>query len=104
MVSRYDFMSDGEVKDAQGRNYPDPLSLNYLNIKLSEKPIKSVLTESDVVSFWDKTAKIYGAAQLDDIVLTVNGVPHRNLLNNGDTIIFPSAKDIKRSFSKERGQ
>lgn len=103
MFSRYDFMSDGEVQDENGRNYPDPLSLNYLNINLTKKPIKVVLSESDVVSFWNTTAEVYGDAYFDDIVLTVNGIPHRNFLENGDSILFPSESDIRKSFAKERG-
>lgn len=104
MLSRYDFMSDGIVSDEFGRNYPDPLSLNYLNIKVSEKPRHVRLSEEDTVSFWLTASKVYGVSQLDDIVLTVNGVPHRNFLKNGDVILFPSESDIRKSFTKERGQ
>ncbi len=102
MFSRYDFMTEGVVADEIGRKYPDPLSLNYLNIKVSSQPTAIRLSETDTVSFWNTTSKVYGTSQLDDIVLTINGVPHRNFLKIGDKIYFPSQEDIKRSFTKER--
>ena len=96
-------MSDGIVKDEIiGSNYPDALSINYLNIKLSSKPGAKRVTESDCVSFWNTVSGFYGGCFYDDIVLTINGVPHRNFLENGDKIYFPAEKDIKKSFAKER--
>lgn len=98
-------MSEGEVTDeVTGNIFPDPLSLNYLNIKLTDRPVSMTLSEGEVTHFWSTSYEVYGACHLDDIVLTLNGVPHYNLLKRGDVIYFPSEKDIKRSFVKERGR
>ena len=102
-VNRYDFMRPGVVKDEQsGNNFPDPLSLNYLDIKISDRPVSVTLTEQDTMHFWNVANNVYGASHLDDIVLTLNGVPHYNLLETKDTLYFPSETDIARSFKKER--
>lgn len=102
-MNRYNFMSPGVVKDEYtGNNFPDPLSLNYLEIRMHDRPISTTLTEQETMHFWGTAYDIYGAAHLDDIVLTLNGVPHTNFLNAGDTIYFPLEDDLRRSFFKER--
>ena len=100
MISRYDFMEAGSTKDSVTDSYyPDPLSLNYINFGMSKLPSQRKLSYKDTVFFWATIQEIYGTCELDDIILTLNGVPHKNLLNIGDTIIFPSIEDIQRSFS-----
>ena len=102
-MNRYDFMSSGVVKDeVTGNNFPDVLSLNYLEIRVSDRPSSVTLLEQDCMHFWNVAADTYGLAHLDDIVLTLNGVPHTNLLKPDDKIYFPSEDDIKKSFRKER--
>ena len=102
-MNRYDFMQPGLVKDEKtGNNFPDPLSLNYLEIKISNKPSSVRLLEQDAMHFWKTTYDVYGASYLDDVVLTLNGVTHYNFLKPEDTIYFPTVEDIRRSFKKER--
>ena len=78
------------------------LDLNYLNFKWHQLPKKNVLDNSKIIFFWREAESYYGAAEFDDIVLTLNGVPHRNLLNPGDEVYFPNTDDIIRSFEKDR--
>ena len=87
--SRYDFMKEGLAQDEViGSNYPDPLSINYHNIQPTTA-IKDRLTESKIMTFWKEVYDIYGVCGYDDIILTINGVPHKNLLETGDIIYFP---------------
>ena len=44
--------------------------------------------------------KKYNECAYDDLVLTLNGVPHKNFLRAGDAIYLPELQDIKRSFAK----
>lgn len=99
--SRYDFMSDSSVADEVTHSYyPDPLSLNYLNLALTTVPIKDTMTDPKIICFWNEAASIYNIMGYDDIVLTVNGISHKNFLNPGDTIYFPSYEDINNSYRK----
>lgn len=102
--SRYDFMTEGNTYDDVSLSYyPDPLSLNYLNLKMSNVPQKNVMTDSKIAFFWKEAENIYGTPSWDDMVLTLNGVPHKNFLRQGQIIYFPGISDMKNSFSKERG-
>lgn len=102
--SRYDFMSEGNTADTEditvGAYYPDPLSLNYLSLKLSEMPSSEVMTDDKILSFWNTAHEHYGVYGYDDIVLTLNGIPHINFLEPGDKILFPKKDDIEESFNK----
>lgn len=98
--SRYDFMKEGAVLDEVTRTtYPDPLSLNYSSLKLQhDVPIQDIMTGNRITFFWKEAENIYGVAGYDDVVLSLNNIPHRNFLQEGETIYFPALKDIKDSF------
>ena len=101
MISRYDFMQESEQRDEKtGTCYPDPLSLNYLGFQMSSIPTKDVMTDSKIMFFWKEMYKKYSECAYDDLVLTLNGVPHKNFLRAGDAIYLPELQDIKRSFAK----
>lgn len=104
MKSRYDFMIDGSVKDSvTGNYYPDPLSLNYLTLSISSGGIKRMnnLSDNDILFLWERVSQYYGEPEWDDIVLTVNNIPHINLLKAGEDLILPSEGSIIRSYQKE---
>lgn len=97
--SRYDFMTDGVSQDpVLNSTYPDPLSLNYFDLKLRNLPKKDQMTGTKIAFFWKETENIYGNPIYDDIVLTLNGVSHLNLLQEGDILYFPQVNDIETSF------
>jgi len=103
MRSRYDFMKAGSVKDTEdGSFYPDVLTLNYNTFSAKNTLTPVELTDIDLEKFWWTVQKRYGTAELDDIVLTLNGVAHKNFLKEGDTIFLPAVNDIETSF-KESG-
>lgn len=99
-LSRYDFMTEGNTKDEKsGSYYPDPLSLNYLNLRMSSVPYKDIMDEEKIIHFWNEASSYYQVVGYDDIVLTLNGIPHKNFLNPGDVVYFPALEDIRSSFS-----
>ena len=104
MQSRYNFMTEGSVKDeVSGNFYPDPLSLNYLKMDVpSNYNIEYSISEKNILFFWKMVSKYYGKYELDDIVLMVNNIPHINLLHEGEDIIIPSEDDIQFTYSKDR--
>jgi len=97
--SRYDFMQEGtQVDPVINSVYPDPLSLNYFDLKLSGVPKKDTMSSTKIAFFWKETENIYGQPVYDDIVLTLNGASHKNLLQPGDVIYFPATADMETSF------
>lgn len=101
MKSRYDFMKPGKVIDSEtGSLYPDPLSLNYHEFEINIMPTSVELADDDIEFFWRTTEKQLGIPYLDDVVLSLNGVPHRNFLKEGDVVLFPDVGDIKKSFAE----
>ena len=42
----------------------------------------------------------YGTRDYEDVVLTLNNIPHKNFLLEFDSIYYPDLSDIKKSFSK----
>lgn len=99
--SRYDFMKSGSVQDeVSGSYYPDPLSLNYLEFKMNSVPYKNTMTDEKIIAFWNEANTLYKVSGYDDIVLTLNGIAHKNFLMPGDVVYFPELQDITGSFAK----
>ncbi len=99
MKTRYDYMKESSVRDTEdGAFYPDVLTLNLNTFTATEALIPIELTDIDIDKFWWTVQKQYGTAELDDIVLTLNGVTHRNFLEEGQIIFIPAKRDIESSF------
>ena len=98
MDSRYQYMKASPVRDINQNNFPDPLSLNYNNIFLSKKPEIIYVEEGDIKYLWMVSNRIYGAPELEDVALSLNGYSHKNFLEERDPVIFPGKEDIKASF------
>lgn len=100
MKSRYDYMKASKVLDEiSGDTYPDPISFNYLSFKVSSIPDTVYLNDYDAAFLWEISSRFYGSPELEDLVLTLNGVSHRNFLNSGDRLLFPKIADINNSFT-----
>ena len=97
MVSRYSYMIQGKYKNGNGEYFPDPTTLNY-NV-LEAKNISTVeITELTCQKLWTVLPKLFDIYELDDILLSVNGVAHRNFLKPGDVLFAPSREDIESSY------
>lgn len=97
MYSRYDKMRESLITDTEDRvPYPDPLSLNFTKIILTEVPKLRTLSETDLQKFWLYTQNFYnvGNAEGDDIILTINNIPYLGMLKSGDQIYFPANTDV----------
>lgn len=100
MRSRYDFMKEGVVYDEDGSAYPDPLTFRPGTIKLTSRPEQITLTEHTITKLWKKLHEYYGTTDYDDIILTLNGIPHRNFLKEGMILLLPKIEDIETSYLK----
>jgi hypothetical protein len=101
--SRYDYMEEGTTQDSiLGSNYPDPLTLNYNELNLTSIPKNDDVSSQDIIYFWREAEDMYGIASYDDMVLTLNGIPHKNFLSAGHKVYFPTIDDMESSFQKGR--
>jgi len=96
MFSRYDAMSSSKVQDTVDHdNYPDPLSINYNNLALTEIPGRTAVSKIDLDRFWIFLGKQYpGLAETDDILLIINNVPYVGMLEPGDYLYTPASADL----------
>lgn len=100
-MNRYDFMtSSNTIDEATGNSYPDPLSISYFDLKPTAKPTKKVMTAHSANNFRLEAWEVYQDDYAGDLLLTLNGVPHKNFIKAGDVIYCPAIDDIKRSFGK----
>lgn len=96
-------MKESTTQDSiLGSNYPDPLTLNYNELNLSSIPKNDNVKSQDIIYFWRETEDIYGIASYDDLVLSLNGISHKNFLTSGSKVYFPALTDIENSFQKGR--
>lgn len=101
--NRYDFMTPGTTQDSKtGSFYPDPLSLNYLNFKMTEVPYADKFDTKACREPWKEMISVYGKPAFDDVVLTLNGVSHSNFLQEGQIVYIPKEEDITNSFKDTR--
>lgn len=101
MISRYDYMSESEVKDTDGERFPDPLSVTYNDVQLTSYPQHTQLTSKDLEKFWYFMVDAYGRTDLDDILLNINNVPYVGMLKPGDVLYLVSENDLEK-FSTQK--
>ena len=95
MKSRYDFMDESEVIDTEpGESYPDPLSINYNDGKLTILPINADVSKYDLEKFWLFMYNQDHTFNYDDVLLNENNVPYINCLSPGDKLYLPRGGDV----------
>lgn len=100
MRSRYSFMKASTYRDIDGNFFPNPASVNFNNLQASKTtPIE--LTEYSCEKFWIVPHNLYNVFEFDDVLLSINKIPHKNFLKPGDVLIAPRLEDIEVSFSEE---
>jgi hypothetical protein len=115
MITRYNLMKESKVRDSDNESFPDPLSLNYKEIieqgtfiqpflkveiddSFIEKPyimVYAYYSSENGVSCIDGAGQIY----LDDIILDLNNVKHKDSLLGDETLLFPSSSELSAFIS-----
>lgn len=117
LTSRYDLMKESTVsKDTDGKFFPDVLSLNYkekiqqssiyneppvqyeIDERFKEKPYLFVYTFYQSLAYDTLSGKVC----LDDIILDLNNIKHKDALNDGDTILFPSSTELSKFINSSK--
>lgn len=100
MNSRYDYMSESNVKDTDGESYPDALSIAYNKPVFNKAPNTIRVSAADIDKFWLKMYKDYGVSYYDDLLLSFNGVPYLGCLSPGSVLFEPDLNDMIDSIDK----
>lgn len=104
IASRYDAMVPSLQRDTvDNQPYPDILSLDFNTFEVNEPPFQYLADESlrrrpyqTISYFLENTAR----AQYDDIVLTLNNIPHKDLISEGTFVVIPVMGDIQSFLNK----
>ena len=105
MRSRYNLMkssSDVDLVDLEA--FPDPLSVDYSALVLSEAPYQYEVDDKLIEKPFVITNALYGVTELEDIVFDLNNIGHvqQLKLDQSQIVIFPVSADILSFFSKNR--
>lgn len=101
-MNRYDFIEPSNtIDEATGNAYPDPLTVSYFNLKLTSNPTRRKMTAHSANNFKLEAWEVYRDEYADDLLLTLNDIPHKNFIKSGDVIYYPSLDDIRRSLGKK---
>lgn len=103
MKSRYDYMRASVVEDIDGNQFPDPLTVDYQSVirKSHYLPGTMTLSRVDLKKFWVKYYKETNLQELDDVLLSVNGVEHFGVLEPGDSLYLFNTEDVEQFKFKD---
>ena len=101
MKSRYDYFEESTVLDIDGTAYPDPLTINYNEGRLTKIPTELKISARNLARFWTLMTEEYGISHYDDLLLNENGVPYVMCLRPGDVILKPVLEDITGFVEKK---
>ena len=108
MISRYDLMAaSSDIDETDLERYPDPLTIDYENLVLTEAPYQYEIDETFIKKPYIVTNALYGVTEYDDIILDINGVCCIQSLKNkeGSILIFPVQKDLLAFYtSNQKGE
>lgn len=94
MKSRYDYFEESTVLDIDGTAYPDPLTVNYNEGRLTKIPTEITISARNLAKFWTLMYEEYSQTYHDDLLLNENGVPYVMCLRPGDIILKPVQSDL----------
>jgi hypothetical protein len=93
--SRYDYYLPAVSIDEEDRDqYPDVLSVDFSKGKLTRVPTSHLVTSADMDKFWLYFSRKYGAVDMDDMLLHINGIPYQGMLEPGSTLFEVSFSDL----------
>lgn len=93
-------MSPSSQYDSEDlEDYPDPLSVNWSDFKLTTAPFLTKIESRYIDKLWLLLLKIYSRTDMDDIIFTLNNVPYRKMLLPGDDLFFPTQNDLNKFYS-----
>lgn len=102
-MTRYDLMQTSSTQyDTKDRQpWPDPLTVDYTKFQFTEPPYNFAVDDTFLFYPYMACSAIYGEAENEDIILSVNKVPHISLMQIEQVIKLPVKKDLI-AFAKKK--
>ena len=103
MKSRYDFMRPSNVEDIDGKQFPDPLTINYQSIidGAPMLPDAIQIRRPDLKRLWVRYYKETDRTDMDDVIYSANGIEHVGVLEPEDTIYLFNLSRLKQFGFKD---
>lgn len=105
MRSRYNLMKPSlEFDEVDLEVYPDPLTIDYSTLTLSEAPYQYEIDDIFIQKPFIIMNSLYGNTDLDDIILDINDVMHIQQLSseNPTILILPISSDILAFYTSNQ--
>jgi hypothetical protein len=102
MTSRYDFMTASSVTDNNEDVFPDVASLNYADGLFTRIPTYYRMSEPELLKFWLYMWDTYGRAEMDDVLLNINGIPYLGALQPGSVLFNVDVADLDGYLKNKR--
>lgn len=100
MRSIYDLYQPSTVKDTgTGYYFPDVCTETFTKFNFDEPPISYTLRREDIYHPDHMIYQFYGIAELEDIVLTINGISELTEALIGTKILIPTKGNIERYYN-----
>lgn len=106
MKSRYDIMkgsaTEHDPEDLQ--RFPDPLSIDYSSFEFTEPPLQYEVTYLFLERPYVVTNALYGEPVYDDLILSINNIPHMSTLDAADegvVLSLPGNNDLFSFIDQE---
>lgn len=96
-------MRSSKIRDIDGEQFPDPLTINYQAAIDSANSVPGAheVTFMDLKKLWLMYYKETGKLELDDVLYSINGIEHVGELEPGDIIYMYSPEDVKQFSFKD---
>jgi hypothetical protein len=98
--NRYATIKESTQVTDKGENYPDLMSFPIEKFSFSGNGKEVVLTQSDLDRFDLTCARQYGSSIYGDLVLWLNNISSIHYITAGETIVFPSLRDLEKFMIK----
>lgn len=89
-------MDASSVQDIDKEQYPDPLSIQYNRFYPTYNVLSQELSSADIAKFFNFMQRRYGIQELDDILLSYNGVPYIGMLEPGNALYLLDIEDLTK--------
>jgi len=94
MKNRYDLYSNSIVKDIDGEDWPDPLSIDYDKFEITNPAVYTKITFSGRKRFWLFVYNYYKTSDFFDIILSLNNIEFTEDITEITGVFLPDYDDL----------
>lgn len=92
---RYSIVApSNQIDEIDGEVYPDILTIPYEAFPFTQKPVKHTISWVEEKKPYRITKDYYARYDVDDILMDLNLIPHKEYIDVGYTLYIPIARDF----------